>query len=418
MSGSRSRLLQNPKSRRLWSRTDLWAPGRVVPAPVSRVLRSSGEPLPASVHNVIESSGFDLTRVRVHSDEAAGEAAMMLDSLAFSAGSHVVFGPGQYDPASSRGRKLLQHELSHVSQVGGREPGDRVIMAESGASELEASTGSVGETAIPFSGNVVQRHPAEKVLKWAAKWLTKKTAKQITKHIAKHTRAIAGRAIHSVFKNPRHVKYLVTTTVKEAIGVAERQAAKLATEAVEEGAIRVVRQATRTPGKYRWIVQKTFADAIGTGGQRILRIVIDQTGRIVTAFPTDVLVGLGITLAGVEAFSERTAEAAESVHASIARESALERAAHEDHSSWWEWVPIIGDIWGGELNAGESEMLAAGREAKQREELINQTIAAAIQDLEQDKQATLGPEQRQDVEEFVRMVLTSGIDLTEDDLAP
>jgi len=150
-----------------------------------------------------------------------------------------------------------------------------------------------------------------------------------------------------------------------------------------------------------------------------LRIVIDQSGRIVTAFPSDVLIGLGITAAGVEIFSEHTAEAAESVHASIERQSALEKAAHEDHSSsWWDWVPFIGDVWGGELNSGEGQTLAAGREAEQRGRLIKETVDTVIDDLEQDKQASLSPEQREDVEEFVRMVLASGVDLSEDEMTP
>jgi Domain of unknown function (DUF4157) len=416
LANSRPRARQNAG---LWSRTDMWSPGRPVPLPVSRVLRSPGQPLSASAHDAVRAPGFDLTQVRVHADERAAEAAMMLGARAFTVGSHMVFGPGQYDPVGSQGRELLRHELSHVVQAGAAAPADRPVMVESPASERQASTGRARRAAVPLGGNIVQRHPAEKILKWAAKWLSKRTAKLISKHIARHARDIAGRAIHSVFKNPRRVKYLVKTTIKEAAEVAERSAAKLATEAIEEGSIRIVRQGTRTPGKYRWIVQKTFTEAIGTGGQRILRIVIDHSGRIVTAFPTDVLIGLGITVAGVEAFSERTAEAAESVHESVARQTALEAAAEQpDDSSWWDWIPIIGDIWGGNLNAGESETLAAGREAEQREKLIKQTIDAVIHDLEQDKQATLGPEQRQDVEEFVRMVLTSGMDISEDDLAP
>ncbi len=392
----------------------MWSPGQVAPLPVTQVLKSPGQPLPAMGHDI--GRGHNFSQVRVHADKAANEAAMMLNARAFAVGPHIVFGPGQYDPASSYGRKLIRHELGHVIQAGGRKPGHRLTMIDSEVGERQARQWPNSQPAPLIGGDAVQRHPAEKVLKWTVKWLSKRTAKQISKHIARHTRTIATRAIHSVFKNPRRVKYIVTNAVKEATEVVGRNAAKLATDTVEEGAIRVVRQATRTPGKFRWVVQKTFVEAIGTGGQRVLRIVIDQSGRIVTAFPADRLIAIGITAAGIEAFSARTAEAAESVHTSIEKDHALDKAAHADNSSWWEWVPIIGDIWGGELNSGEGAMIERDREDERREQLIKDTVEAAIHELEEDKQATLGPDDRIDIEDFVRMVLVSGLDVEQEEV--
>ena len=396
-----------------FAHTRMWSAGAVAPVPVDEVLRSPGERLPDSVIDD-RTTGFDFSRVRVHANEQAADTAMMLDADAFSVGNHIVFGPGQYNPSSQAGRDLLNHELAHVIQSGGREPAGHPVMGESAQLESEARCGAPSRGVV---SSLVQRHAAERVFKYALKWLEKRTAKQITKHIAKHTRRIASKAIHSVFRNPRAVKYMVTRTVKEASEVVGRQGAALATHVVEEGAIRVTRQATRTPGKFRWVIQKTFVEAIGTAGERVLRIVIDQSGRIVTAFPADRLIAIGITAAGIEAFSERTAEAAEKVHASVERQSSLEKAASEvDDSSWWDWVPIIGDIFGGSLNAGESQELAAQREGEERKKFVAEVVEAAIRDIEADKRATLGPDQRAEVVEFVQMVLASGLDLSEEDI--
>jgi hypothetical protein len=62
----------------------------------------------------------DFSQVRVHADEAAARSAEEIGALAYSAGTHVVFGPGQFAPETSQGRQLLAHELTHVVQQGGR----------------------------------------------------------------------------------------------------------------------------------------------------------------------------------------------------------------------------------------------------------------------------------------------------------
>lgn len=112
--------------------------------------------------------------------------------------------------------------------------------------------------------------------------------------------------------------------------------------------------------------------------EKVLRIVIDQSGRIVTAIPADKLIALGVTAAGIEAFSERTAKAAETVHASVERQNALETVANADTSSWWEWVPLIDDIWGGDLNSGESQYLEAGRESASRDKFVAEVVESAV----------------------------------------
>lgn len=88
-----------------------------VPASVHAVLRSAGQPLDKSTRAYFEPRfGYDLSRVRIHSDRQSAESARNVDALAYTVGSHVVFGAGQFAPASHRGRELLAHELAHTIQ--------------------------------------------------------------------------------------------------------------------------------------------------------------------------------------------------------------------------------------------------------------------------------------------------------------
>jgi len=54
--------------------------------------------------------------VRVHHDTKAAEMARDVKAKAFTVGQDVVFGEGQYDTETSKGRKLLAHELAHFVQ--------------------------------------------------------------------------------------------------------------------------------------------------------------------------------------------------------------------------------------------------------------------------------------------------------------
>jgi nucleoid-associated protein YgaU len=68
--------------------------------------------------------GFDFSKVRVHTDDRAHLAADGLQAHAFTVGSHVVFGSGEYAPHTRHGRALLAHELAHVVQTNRPGPGD------------------------------------------------------------------------------------------------------------------------------------------------------------------------------------------------------------------------------------------------------------------------------------------------------
>jgi hypothetical protein len=80
-------------------------------------LRGSGRPLPAAAAAFFEPRfDFDFGNVRVHTDARAEDSARQLQARAFTVGSDIVFGSGEYNPRSSAGMRLLAHELAHVVQ--------------------------------------------------------------------------------------------------------------------------------------------------------------------------------------------------------------------------------------------------------------------------------------------------------------
>ena len=85
------------------------------------LLQSLGQPLGGDVRAMLEPGfGRSLADVRVRADAAAARAADALDARAFTVGSSIWFGAGEYRPDTSDGRRLLAHEVAHtVQQAGG-----------------------------------------------------------------------------------------------------------------------------------------------------------------------------------------------------------------------------------------------------------------------------------------------------------
>ena len=102
------------------------APGGL-PASVDRAVARPGRPLdPELRHDMERRFGHDFSRVRVHSDAPAEQSAHEVAADAYTLGHNIVFGAGQYAPATPTGRRLLAHELTHVVQGRGateRAPG-------------------------------------------------------------------------------------------------------------------------------------------------------------------------------------------------------------------------------------------------------------------------------------------------------
>ena len=84
---------------------------------VNDVLRSPGQALDESTRAFFENRfHHDFSSVRVHTDQRAVESAKAVNALAYTVGRDIVFGAGEYAPASPAGKQLIAHELTHVLQ--------------------------------------------------------------------------------------------------------------------------------------------------------------------------------------------------------------------------------------------------------------------------------------------------------------
>jgi hypothetical protein len=92
------------------------AEGVVVEA--RRALSTSvGASLPPAVAAILgRAYDHDLSNARLHTGGTAGRTTKDLGARAFSIGSDVYMGAGEYAPGTAAGNELLAHELAHVVQ--------------------------------------------------------------------------------------------------------------------------------------------------------------------------------------------------------------------------------------------------------------------------------------------------------------
>lgn len=80
-------------------------------------MRGGGRPLSDPVRSYFEPRfGRDLSMVRLHTGADATAAAHDVHARAFTVGSDIAFAPGELQPESSEGKRLLAHELTHTVQ--------------------------------------------------------------------------------------------------------------------------------------------------------------------------------------------------------------------------------------------------------------------------------------------------------------
>ena len=76
-----------------------------------------GQALPLSERAFFEPRfGRDLSGVRLHTDAVGGRAAVGIGARAYTLGNHIAFAPGEYQPSTGAGRRLIAHELAHTLQ--------------------------------------------------------------------------------------------------------------------------------------------------------------------------------------------------------------------------------------------------------------------------------------------------------------
>jgi hypothetical protein len=81
---------------------------------------SGGQPLDPETRHFFEPRfEQDLGSVRIHTGDAGAESARAVNARAYTLGSDIVFGSGEYAPHTESGRHLIAHELAHVAQKRG-----------------------------------------------------------------------------------------------------------------------------------------------------------------------------------------------------------------------------------------------------------------------------------------------------------
>ncbi|MGB9180925.1 MAG: DUF4157 domain-containing protein [Pyrinomonadaceae bacterium] len=118
----------------------------------SAVNGGGGSPLDPQTSAQMESRfGYDLSEVRVHTDEHAAESALMIGARAYTVGRDIVFGAGEYAPKTDEGQRLMAHEITHVVQ---QETG-----AVPAASGIRQPNDAYEQMADQQSAHVAQRAP-------------------------------------------------------------------------------------------------------------------------------------------------------------------------------------------------------------------------------------------------------------------
>jgi hypothetical protein len=110
----------------------------IAPASVDHALASAGEPLDTTIQREMEGRfGFDFSRVRLHTGPAAEQSARDVNARAYTIGNNLVFGPGEFNPRTRQGRRLLAHELTHVVQ---QSAGEANVVRRQGDFDVEEPT--------------------------------------------------------------------------------------------------------------------------------------------------------------------------------------------------------------------------------------------------------------------------------------
>jgi Domain of unknown function (DUF4157) len=162
--------------------------GMVAPASVESVLSSPGSPLePGLQKDMGQRFGHDFSRVRVHTDAAAGRSARDVNANAYTVGDNIVFGAGRFVPGTHEGRRLIAHELTHVVQQSAEagvlspnhvisESGDIAEQEADSISDIVTHGKDIEHVSSASASGFIQREPSgpEELAGAAKKWLGRK----------------------------------------------------------------------------------------------------------------------------------------------------------------------------------------------------------------------------------------------------
>lgn len=325
----------------------------------------------------------------------------------------VTIGTRIFAPAGRLKGKVMSHELVHAAQalIKGSPAPRKSLEAEA---EMAVSAVHYPMAAplihLSPSGGQPLRHPALRTLIRAGIWLSKRTTNTLSKHIARHGRRIVGRRSHTIFKKPKEIRSLVKSAVEDSVRLARAQATRGADEALEESALRVFRQKGPAPGKFRTVIEKDFGKTIGTRGERILHVVIDQSGRVVTCYPKDRLIAVGLGAVATELFTTKTAEAAEETRVLIETEENRSQDFGEIAFDVVLDIASFGLLSPTPLNEGEDLMLALDR-------IVENAAWGTIREIEEAEGICLTEKQIKAIHDLAKLAIGTAMELEDFDEA-
>ena len=135
----------------------------------ARAAGSGGVPLAPGEREFYETQfGHDFSKVRVHADRTAAEAADELGASAYTLGEDIVFAQGEYGSQTRAARMLLAHELTHVVQQRGaamsvmqRQPADKDQPEKNNCASWESDIESFAKHAADhYLSNDIGKKPA------------------------------------------------------------------------------------------------------------------------------------------------------------------------------------------------------------------------------------------------------------------
>jgi Domain of unknown function (DUF4157) len=131
---------------------------------------SGGQPLDGGAKSRMGAAfGHDFSDVRVYTDTNAAGLSDSLNARAFTIGSDIAFGSGEYQPGTLIGDALIAHELAHVVQQRGGSDGAKPLAkgeAEDGTLEENADHAAVEAVISTWEGDREMLLPRAKRSTW------------------------------------------------------------------------------------------------------------------------------------------------------------------------------------------------------------------------------------------------------------
>jgi hypothetical protein len=265
------------------------------------------------------------------------------------------------------------------------------------------------ESTMPGPADAIEKKVIKEIGKKAAKMAVRKAGSRflghITRksrvwikafeHIAEHFEPAAGKASHAIFEPKFRSLEAVETLLKKALSGASRQ--PLLTKLTIDGV---------PAGKPAVVIERQFTEVIGRAGKtecRILRIVVDFTGRPITAFPADKFLGAAVlAVAAGTAGSASASEIPSPVQDAYAREAETYESLIDRACEPTNWVERVIDF------LVDPSCIAPDPEELISNAVLEDRIQQVIDRIEKETGFSLDKETRENIAEDVKRIWGRG----------